>query len=80
MKSRSTRAASDRYLAAIHRKLGNVLEATVTGWKVQGTSHGTFVAIGYKTTFRGGVTTESFTFRRDARSAKLVGYDNTAGD
>jgi hypothetical protein len=77
MKDRVTRVGADRYLGAVHRALGDVVSSSVEGWKIQTSTHGTFVAIKYKTMFRRRAATESFTFRRDGSNSGLVGYDNS---
>ena len=61
-------------LGAVHRKLGNVKAADNTGWNVNYHTAGTFVTLGYKTTFDGGDAQEQFVFRLQDKAALLVGY------
>jgi opacity protein-like surface antigen len=61
-------------LAAIHRKLGNTKASDKTGWTVNYQTSGSFVTLGYKTTFDGGSAQEQFVFRLQDKAAVLVGY------
>ncbi len=65
-------------LEAVHRKLGNTKASEKTGWQVNYQTSGSFVTLGYKTTFEGGDATEQFVYRLDEKSAVLVGYHVTS--
>lgn len=62
-------------LDAVHRKLGNVKSSDKTGWQVNYQTSGSFVTLGYKTTFDGGGAQEQFVYRLQDKSAVLVGYN-----
>lgn len=61
-------------LEAVHRKLGNTKASDKTGWNVNYQTSGSFVTLGYKTTFDGGDAQEQFVFRLQDKAALLVGY------
>ena len=64
------------FFAGVHRKLGNAKAASRGGMNVNATTNGTFVLIGYVTTFDDGTAEESFTFKKTiAGELKLFGYD-----
>jgi len=71
----ASEAKSLRLFSAVHRKLGDEVSATVTGWRVNVTPQGTFVVLGYKTTFRQGDAVETFTFHRNGDASDLAGYN-----
>lgn len=60
---------------AVHRKLGSVVGTKQLGWNVNTTPGGTFVRIGYETTFSEGKGQEDFTFQMNGGQALIVGYN-----
>jgi hypothetical protein len=70
-----------KLMTAVHGKLGNVTNATATGWNVSwyaGT--GTTVRLGYKTTFASGAADEAFVWRISGGQALLYGYNINSND
>ncbi|MGH9601270.1 MAG: DUF4019 domain-containing protein [Terriglobales bacterium] len=63
------------FLAAIHRKLGNVQSSSQEGWQVFVTTSGTRVHLNYKTQFANGPATERFTWMIVDGRATLLGYN-----
>jgi len=60
---------------AVHRKLGNVRNATLTSWRVDSTPAGTFVSLVYNTEFTSGDGVEQFRFLVNDDLASLVNYN-----
>jgi hypothetical protein len=70
-----------KLLVAVHSKLGNVQNASATGWNVSwfaGT--GTTVRLGYKTTFASGTGEEMFVWHISGGQALLYGYHINSND
>jgi hypothetical protein len=59
----------------VHRKLGNVNNATSAGWHVNATPGGTFVTLGYNVDFSEGKGTEQFVFKMNGNQALLFNYN-----
>jgi len=68
-------ADSTALFEAVHRKLGNVKNATLTSWRVDSTPAGTFVSLVYNTEFIGGDGVEQFRFLVTDDLASLVNYN-----
>ncbi len=62
------------FLAAVHRKLGNVKTSTKTGWQVNMDLKGELVTLIYKTEFAEGKGVETFAYRFRDDKPILVGY------
>lgn len=62
-------------LEAVHRKLGNVVKATPTNWKVNSTTAGTFATITYEVEFAQGKGIEQFVFYIVDEKAFLHNYN-----
>jgi hypothetical protein len=74
LKQSVSQADLDKLLDAIHRKLGKVSAAQPTAWHVNVNTAGTFVTLGYQTTFEHGEATERFVYRIEDGKARLVSY------
>lgn len=74
LKKATTQQDFVAFLDAVHRKLGNTKASNKTGWNVNYQTSGSFVTLGYKTTFDGGSAQEQFVFRLQDETAALVGY------
>lgn len=75
--------AKDKALAlfsAIDRKLGPLLETKQINWSVNTHNLVTTVVLVQASRFRDGEATETFTFRVDDASAKLLGYNISSLD
>ncbi len=60
---------------AIHRKLGNVKNATVSNWRINATTGGTIVSLVYDTEFAEGRGVERFDFLVSGERASLINYN-----
>ena len=65
----------EKLLSAIHHKLGKVLVAKQADWRANATTQGTFVVLGMDSKFEKGQAQETFTYVRDGKDLKLVGYN-----
>ena len=74
LKQSVSQADLDKLLDAIHRKLGKVSAAQPNAWHVNVNTAGTFVTLGYQTTFERGDATERFVYRIEDGKARLVSY------
>jgi hypothetical protein len=74
LKSATTQQEFVALLEAVHRKLGNTKASDESGWNVNYQTSGSFVTLGYKTTFDGGSAEEQFVFRLHDKAASLAGY------
>ncbi len=74
LKKATTQQDFVAFLDAVHRKLGNAKASDKTSWNVNYQTSGSFVTLGYKTTFDGGSAQEQFVFRLQDKAAVLVGY------
>jgi hypothetical protein len=68
-------ADSNALFEAIHRKLGNVKNATQSNWRVNATTGGTFVSLVYDTEFTEGRGAEQFVFLVSGERATLLNYN-----
>ena len=71
----TTEADAVALFEAVHRKLGNVNNATSAGWHVNATPTGTFVTLAYEVEFSEGKGTEQFAFKMNGAQASLVNYN-----
>jgi hypothetical protein len=62
------------YFEAVHRKLGDVKDSRMAGWRVNATPLGTMVNMGYQVEFAEGKGTEDFMFHVTGDQALLVNY------
>lgn len=60
---------------AVRRKLGTVKNATPMGWRVNTTTTGTFVMLGYDVDFSEGKGTEQFVFKVSGNDVRLFNYN-----
>ena len=70
-----TRQEFERFVGAVHRKLGNVVSTTTAGWSVNSRNLKTFVVLQQQTQFERGKGNETFTFAVANDRAALVGYN-----
>lgn len=62
-------------IEAVHRKLGEVKQASPAGWGVNATPGGTIATLGYDVDFVEGKGTEQFVFRVVGDKALLFNYN-----
>jgi Protein of unknown function (DUF4019) len=74
-RKQSTEKNFTAVLSAVHKKLGVVKQSDEAAWRVNTTTHGTFVTLSYRTKFSEADATESFTWRVEAKERKLVSYN-----
>jgi hypothetical protein len=77
-KNATTRTQFTEILAAVHRKLGNVVSSKQTGFHSRdqaGVNSGSYISMTYDTQFAEGRGTESFNWRVTGSGVKLVGYN-----
>jgi hypothetical protein len=74
MKKASTQADMIQLFDAIHRKLGNFQSGTMTGWRENATTSGTYVTLSYSAKFDRSDVTETFSWRIDQGHALLASY------
>ena len=65
---------------AVHRKLGPVSAANLSGWEVNSDASGTRVFLSYDTQFTNGRGVEEFLWRIEDDKAKLVSYNINSRD
>jgi len=68
-------ADSKALFEAIHRKLGNVKNSTLSSWHVNATTGGAFVTLSYNTEFTEGGGDEKFDFLISGDRASLINYN-----
>lgn len=74
MKKAVSREDLDKFLAAVHRKLGNVRSATRGSISTFASLQGTRITIGYRTIYDNGQADETFSFSLDGDKPILSGY------
>jgi hypothetical protein len=74
LKRTSTQDRFNRFLAAVHRKLGATGKAQQTGFNDTMNTSGHYVVLNYHTTFAQGDGTESFTYSIVNGTPKLAAY------
>ena len=67
-------ASFNRFLSAIHRKLGAFQTGSSTSWKDNVTTTGHYVTIDYAARYERGAADENFVFRFEGSRAILAGY------
>ncbi len=71
----SAKPKYDEFMAALQRKLGNVVSTTNTTWNVGTFNTETTARMAQHTIFEKGQGTESFTFSIDGTNATMVGFN-----
>jgi hypothetical protein len=74
LRAATSRPKFEKFVQAVHRKLGNVVKTSGAGWRVQTFNFKTHVVLQQKTDFEHGSGTEIFTFAVHGEDVKLVGY------
>lgn len=74
-KKGATEADATALFDAVRRKLGQVQQATPTGWHVNANTGGTFVTLGYDVQFSEGKGVEQFVYRVSGDKAMLFNYN-----
>ena len=74
LKGAATKTDFVALLSAVHRKLGAVTSSNKVSWHVNYHTSGSFVTLGYETTFANGKGTEQFVYKLSDDKALLVGY------
>ena len=80
MRGAATEEQMDKIFAAVHRKLGKVIESKQIGWRTNMTTNGTFAEVQMDTRFEKGTGQENFVYRQDGTQLKLAGYHITSND
>lgn len=80
LKAAATKAEFVSLLSAVHRKLGTVSASNKVSWNVNYHTSGSFVTLGYETTFENGKGTEQFVYKLSDDKAVLVGYHITSNE
>ena len=80
LRQASSREKFDKFMQAVHRKLGRVLKTTNTQWFVGNFNLKTTVVLQQKTDFEHGSGTEKFTYVVAGDAVKLVGYNILSDD
>jgi Protein of unknown function (DUF4019) len=70
----TSEAKFDKFVGAVHGKLGHVVKTSSAGWRVQSFNLKTNVVLQQKTNFEHGSGTETFTFAVHGEALKLAGY------
>ena len=69
-----SRQSYDKFVTAVHRKLGRALRTSNQNWSVRSLNLNTSIVLVQHTEFEYGKGTETFTFSVRNDSVKLVGY------
>lgn len=69
-----SRQSYDKFVGAVHRKLGRALRTSNQNWSVRSLNLRTSIVLVQHTEFEYGKGTETFTFSVRGDSVKLVGY------
>lgn len=75
-----TREGYDKFLGAVHTKLGAVVKTTPRGWSVKYINYRTRVVLLQQTDFERGSGLETFTFFVDGNNVRLGGYNINSND
>ena len=70
----------NKFLAAVHKKLGAVVESKQSGWSVNYNTGGKFTNVVMQTRFEHGTGTESFNYIAVGQQLKLAGYNINSAD
>jgi hypothetical protein len=76
----TSEAKFDKFVGAVHGKLGHVVKTSSAGWRVQSFNLKTSVVLQQKTDFERGSGTETFTFVVHGEDLKLAGYHVDSSD
>ena len=80
LRNATTETAMKKLFAAVHRKLGKVVETKQVGWRSNVSTSGTFAEVQMDTKFEKGTGVESFVYRKDGDQLKLAGYHINSND
>ena len=69
------RESVTKFLAAIHRKMGDAGAENMVNIQVNTDTSGTYIVTRYTTTFGIDLATETFTWRKNGSALALVGYN-----
>jgi hypothetical protein len=70
----TSRQSYDKFVGAVHRKLGRALRTSNQNWSVRSFNFRTSIVLVQHTEFEYGKGTETFTFSVRGDSVRLVGY------
>lgn len=79
-KKASSQAELEKFLRAVHQKLGKVQTANQTSWLMNTSSDGAFLTLTYNTTFVDGTATEQFVWHVTDDRAALFNYNINSVD
>jgi hypothetical protein len=74
LRTATSRSKFEKFVQAVHRKLGNVVKTSDAGWTVQSFNFKTSVVLRQKTDFEHGSGTETFIFAVHGEDVRLAGY------
>jgi hypothetical protein len=69
-----SRQSYDKFVGAVHRKLGRALRTSNQNWSLRSLNLKTSIVLVQHTEFEYGAGTETFTFSVRGESVKLIGY------
>jgi hypothetical protein len=69
-----SRQSYDRFVGAVHRKLGRALRTSNQNWSIRNFNLQTSIVLVQHTEFEYGAGTETFTFSVHGEGVKLIGY------
>lgn len=70
----ATRESYDKFVGAVHRKLGRALRTSNQKWSVRNFNLETSIVLVQRTEFEYGAGTETFTFSVQGDAVRLIGY------
>jgi Protein of unknown function (DUF4019) len=79
-KKATSQADLEKFLRAVHQKLGKVETANQTSWLMNTSSDGAFVTLTYDTQFSDGKATEQFVWHVTDGSAALFNYNISSAE
>ena len=79
-KENSSREQHEKFMNAVHRKLGKVMKTSTVNWSVKSHNLKTMVVLVQQTQFERGTGTEEFTFIAKGKGVKLLGYNVNSMD
>jgi hypothetical protein len=70
----------EKFIQAVHRKLGRVVKTSNTGWNMRSFNFKTSIVLQQNTEFEHGSGTEVFTYTTNGDEVKLLGYNVNSMD
>jgi len=79
-RSKTSREEYAKFVGAVHKKLGSVVNTTAQGWSVNYINFQTRVVLRQETQFANGSANETFLYIVKGNSVKLAGYNISSND